>query len=118
MEQEVLRLCNIERARNGLHPLVLNEQLNHAARNHSCNMASCGTMSHGLNGSFASRSQACGYTGSPCSENVAMGAGSPAAVVNMWMNSSGHRANILSGGVNELGVGASGGYWTQVFGRR
>jgi uncharacterized protein YkwD len=50
-------------------------------------------------------------------ENIAMGYTTPEAVMNGWMNSSGHRANILSANFTLIGVGyvASGNYWTQVF---
>lgn len=50
-------------------------------------------------------------------ENIAKGQSTPQAVVNAWMNSSGHRANILNSSYNKIGVGyvASGKYWTQMF---
>ena len=50
-------------------------------------------------------------------ENIAYGQRTPQAVVNAWMNSSGHRANILNTSYKEIGVGyvASGHYWTQMF---
>ena len=50
-------------------------------------------------------------------ENIAMGYATPQAVVNGWMNSSGHRANILSASYTQIGVGyvAQGNYWTQLF---
>ena len=50
-------------------------------------------------------------------ENIACGYGTPAAVVNGWMNSSGHRANILNASYTQIGVGyyAGGNYWTQMF---
>ena len=50
-------------------------------------------------------------------ENIAKGQATPQAVVNAWMNSSGHRANILNSTYNKIGVGyvANGNYWTQMF---
>ena len=50
-------------------------------------------------------------------ENIARGYATPQAVVNGWMNSSGHRANILNSSYNQIGVGyvAQGNYWTQMF---
>ena len=50
-------------------------------------------------------------------ENIAMGYKTPQAVVDGWMNSSGHRANILNASFNTIGVGyvAAGNYWTQMF---
>lgn len=50
-------------------------------------------------------------------ENIARGQATPAAVVNAWMNSAGHRANILNTSFTEIGVGyvAPGNYWTQIF---
>lgn len=60
---------------------------------------------------------------SAAGENIAMGQSTPQAVVQSWMNSSGHRANILSANFTEIGVGyAKGGtgghYWTQLFIRK
>ena len=61
--------------------------------------------------------QSFGLTFRTAGENIAYGQRTPQAVVNAWMNSSGHRANILSASYTQIGVGyvASGNYWTQMF---
>jgi uncharacterized protein YkwD len=58
-----------------------------------------------------------GITYRSAGENIAHGQTSPQAVVNAWMNSSGHRANILNASFTQIGVGyvADGHYWTQMF---
>ena len=58
-----------------------------------------------------------GITYRSAGENIARGQKTPEAVVNAWMNSSGHRANILNASYTEIGVGyvAEGNYWTQMF---
>ncbi len=125
-EAEVVSLANIERAKAGCSPLDPNPALREAAFLHSKDMGDFGYFSHtGRDGSsFVTRAQRAGYTGSPRGENIAAGYSSPASVMAAWMNSSGHRANILNCSSNEIGVGyyrAGKGYvhyWTQVFGRK
>lgn len=129
VQQEVLALTNQERAANGCPALALNGQLNVAADNHSEDMAARNYFDHSSpegEGPGARIADA-GYQGRGWGENIAVGYGSAASVVEGWMNSPGHRANILNCGYNELGVGyaqgASNGYtqgiyWTQVFGTR
>ena len=58
-----------------------------------------------------------GITYRAAGENIAKGQSTPQMVVNAWMNSSGHRANILNSSFTEIGVGyvSSGNYWTQMF---
>jgi uncharacterized protein YkwD len=122
LEAEINRLINVQRSSNGCAALTVNDKLTTAARNHSAWMAQTGTLSHtGSGGStFASRVKAAGYA-QPSAENIAMGYRTAAEVVNGWMNSSGHRANILNCQSKAVGVGvvnASGGtpYYTQNFG--
>lgn len=121
-ENEVVRLTNAERARNGCSPLRTDERLRAAARGHSTDMATKGYFSHTApNGStFVDRARAAGYN-SPGAENIARGQPTAAAVVRSWMNSEGHRANILNCSLRAIGVGvrfgAGGPWWTQVFGR-
>jgi hypothetical protein len=74
---------------------------------------------------FNQRIAAAGYSYSTVGENIACGYSTPQAVMNGWMNSSGHRANILSASFCDIGVGYAfgaassyGHYWTQDFGRR
>lgn len=120
---EILRLINLERAKAGLGALQLNSLLNQAAQGHADTMASTGQFSHVINGlGPADRVTAVGYSWHAVGENIAWGYGSPDSVMTGWMNSSGHRANILGASYTELGVGYTldaGGrpYWVQVFGR-
>jgi uncharacterized protein YkwD len=104
----------------------MNANLRLAAQGHSQDMATNNYFSHtSLDGrTFADRIRGAGYTGSgPLGENIAAGQGSPAAVVNGWMGSTGHCQNIMSGSYRSIGVGyafragsAYGAYWTQTFG--
>lgn len=120
-EGSVAELTNKERAKVGCGPLRVDQRLVTAARRHSADMAANHYFSHtSKNGdSFADRIQKAGYP-SPGAENIAMGYGTPAAVMTGWMNSSGHRANILNCKLKAIGVGVqtgSGGpWWTQDFG--
>ena len=119
-QQLILELVNTERAANGCGAVTLNSQLNNAATAHSEDMSSNDYFDHtGLNGSKPwDRAKAAGYGSSFIGENIAQGYGSADSVMDGWMNSPGHRANILNCGYNHLGVGLSnqGNYWTQLFG--
>jgi uncharacterized protein YkwD len=122
-ETEVIRLTNVERAKAGCAALKTDARLTNAARAHSQDMVTKNFFSHtGSNGSdFVAREKAAGYL-SPSAENIAWGQRTSADVMTVWMNSSGHRANILSCGSTAVGVGvvltAKGiPYWTQDFGR-
>lgn len=107
LEQEVVLLVNQERATRQIPPLVLDDRLLAAAQGHALDMATNNFMSHtGSDGSTArERIVSAGYTGPSWGENVAGGYPTPTAVVNAWMNSSGHRANILNPGFEHIGVG-------------
>lgn len=119
--QRVFDLVNEERAAAGLSPLALNAKLNDAAQAHAESMYEEGYFSHtGSDGStVADRVERFGYAWSTVGENIAYGATSPEQVMQMWMNSSGHRANILGSGYTEMGVGIDtrGAMWVQVFAR-
>ncbi|CAN1212090.1 SCP domain-containing protein [Tumidithrix helvetica PCC 7403] len=124
-ETELLRLTNLERQKVGLAPLKLSSQLRKAAKKHALDMAINNYFSHtGLNGSsMVSRVKATGYTYSAVGENIAAGRPTPSATIQQWMNSSGHRANILNPKFNEIGFGYANvpdsryqHYWVQVFG--
>ena len=120
-EQEVFDLVNQIREENGLPPFVYNGTLAETARAHSQDMIDRNFFDH-YNPDGQSpfeRMTANGIRYSMAAENIAVGYPSPEAVVEGWMNSEGHRANIL-GSCKELGVGlALGGsygyYWTQCF---
>lgn len=121
--QEILRLVNVERQRVNAPPLVLNDKLAAAAQRHAQDMATSRRTSHtGSDGStMRSRIDATQYNWSTIGENVAMGQPTATAVMAAWMNSPGHRQNILNPAFTELGVGYAAGanrpYWAQVFAR-
>jgi uncharacterized protein YkwD len=122
-DQQILGLVNQERAKVGADPLKINEQLDLAADQNTLDQASMNKMSHtGSNGSnMGARIKNAGYVFSSAGENVAYGFGDAAAVMNGWMNSEGHRQNILNPNYKEIGIGYAQGadgrpYWTQDFG--
>ncbi|BDH06052.1 CAP domain-containing protein [Streptomyces seoulensis] len=116
----VVELVNAERAKVGCSPVELNSTLSKAAQEHSADMAAHNTMSHtGSDGSDpGSRITAAGYRWSAYGENVAYGYSTPEQVMAGWMDSPGHRENILNCSFKEIGVGLAqpGSYWTQDFG--
>jgi len=118
-EAEVIRLVNEIRAENGLRPLSANWELSRVARYKSQDMLSRGYFSHTspTYGSPFQMIKAFGLSFRTAGENIAKGYSTPEAVVNGWMNSSGHRANILNSAYTQIGVGyvAQGNYWTQMF---
>ncbi|THA78939.1 CAP domain-containing protein [Streptomyces sp. A0592] len=121
-ESAVLALVNKERAAAGCGALTSNPKLSAAARGYSDTMARAGVMSHtGPDGStMTSRVEAAGYKWSNLGENIARGQADADAVMKAWMNSSGHRANILNCAFKEIGIGVhkgdGGPWWTQNFG--
>lgn len=119
-EEEVLRQVNVARQSQGVAPLTSNRQLNCSARNHTAWMIQNNFFAHD---GWIEFIRAAGYTGGALGENIAIGYPVPAAVMTGWLGSSGHRANILNGGFNDVGVacltGAQGvPWWTQNFGSR
>lgn len=118
-ERQVLELVNQERAAYGLAPLTLDATLCQYARVKSQDMHDSRYFDHNspTYGSPFAMMRQFGITYASAGENIAMGYFTPEAVVSAWMNSSGHRANILSASYTRLGVGyvADGGYWTQWF---
>lgn len=117
-EQQVVDLTNQERISRGLPPLSTNSTLNNVAEQHSQDMVAQNYFSHqGKDGSLPwNRMQAQGYGYSRAAENIAFGQTTPQQVVTDWMNSPGHRKNILDPNLKEIGVGYYDGYWTQDFG--
>jgi uncharacterized protein YkwD len=121
---EMLASVNASRAQAGLAPLVACGALNRAAQNYADTMAASGVLSHtGPDGStLTSRVRAAGYNMAPgarsvsYAENIAQGQPSVAAVMAGWMNSPGHRANLLAPGTTHIGVGRHGVWWVQNFG--
>ncbi|AGK98730.1 SafA/ExsA family spore coat assembly protein [Clostridium pasteurianum] len=121
-EAEVIRLVNIQRSKNGLQPLTTNWQVGRVARYKSQDMINKHYFSHTspTYGSPFNMMETFGIKFSAAGENIAMGQRTPAEVVNAWMNSPGHRANILNPSYTQIGVGLakdSNGtcYWTQMF---
>ncbi len=118
-EQEVVRLVNAQRAQNGLKPLAENWELSRVARYKSADMAGKRYFSHEspTYGSPYQMMRSFGISFRSAGENIAYGQRTPAAVVAAWMNSSGHRANILNSSYTQIGVGyhEAGNYWTQMF---
>lgn len=118
-EKEVVRLVNEIRVENGLNELTLNTELSDIARLKSQDMKDKGYFSHTspTYGSPFDMMKSFGVTYKSAGENIAMGYSTPEAVVDGWMNSKGHRENILNSSYKEIGVGyvSSGSYWTQMF---
>jgi uncharacterized YkwD family protein len=121
-EKEVINLVNVERQKAGLAPLKENTQLSDVARTKSEDMKNKGYFSHTspTYGSPFDMMKSFGIKYSAAGENIAKGQRTPSEVVNAWMNSEGHRANILNSNYTEIGVGYtvdSNGtaYWTQMF---
>ena len=118
-EQEVIRLTNIERAKYGLAPLTEDWELSRVARYKSQDMHERRYFDHNspTYGTPFQMMKAFGLSYRSAGENIAMGYRTPQAVVTGWMNSSGHRANILNSSYTKIGVGyvADGNYWTQQF---
>lgn len=118
-EQEVVTLVNQERAKNGLPALTISAELCAGARLKSEDMYKNNYFSHTspTYGSPFDMMKSLGITYGSAGENIAHGQSTPASVMNAWMNSEGHRANILSSKYTTIGVGyiAQGNYWTQWF---
>ena len=114
-ESEVIRLVNEVRRENGLKALTANWELSRVARYKSQDMLNKGYFSH--TSPTYQMIKAFGLSFRTAGENIARGYPTPQAVVNGWMNSSGHRANILNASYTQIGVGyvAQGNYWTQMF---
>ena len=118
-EEEVIRLVNEIREKNGLKPLTKNWELCRVARYKSQDMVENRYFSHTspTYGSPFQMMKDFGLAYRTAGENIAYGQRTPQEVMNAWMNSSGHRANILNPSFTQIGVGyaANGRYWTQMF---
>jgi uncharacterized YkwD family protein/spore coat assembly protein SafA len=122
IENQVVQLTNQERAKYGLKPLVADWQLARVARYKSADMRDRNYFSHTspTYGSPFDMMKNFGISYRSAGENIAAGQRTAQEVVTAWMNSEGHRKNILSSGYTHIGVGyAQGGskqhYWTQMF---
>ena len=118
-EQEVIRLVNEIRRENGLKALTYDWELARVARYKSQDMKDNAYFSHNspVYGTPFQMIRNFGLPFRSAGENIAKGYATPQAVVNGWMNSSGHRANILNANFTHIGVGyvPGGNYWTQMF---
>ena len=118
-EQEVIRLVNAERAKQGLKPLTYDWELGRVARYKSQDMRDNKYFAHNspTYGTPFQMMKSFGISYRSAGENIARGQKTPQDVVSAWMNSSGHRANILNSSFTHIGVGyvADGNYWTQMF---
>lgn len=118
-ERQVIELTNQERTAQGLEPLTTDESLSAVAREKSNDMYTNGYFSHNspTYGSPFDMMQQFGVSYRTAGENIAKGQRSPEEVVNAWMNSEGHRANILNPDFTHIGVGyvENGNHWTQMF---
>src|SRR5882762_10141234 len=126
-ESRIFDLINAERRHQGLPALVYNAQLDRMAKIQAENMAYFQKMAHTLPEAqlptLGDRAHYVGYPFGRLAENVALGYPNAETAVQGWMNSSGHRHNILDSSVEETGIGiarssAGGLYYCQVFGRR
>lgn len=124
VSQQVFTLTNQFRAANGVAPLNLNDELNTSAQSFAALMLSLDFFAHNSPDGTTpdQRITAAGYTNwTTWGENIAEGYTTAEDVVNGWINSPGHRANMLNAAFKDIGIGYSGGsspYWVQDFGAR
>lgn len=118
-EEKVVELTNAERSKEGLPALELDTELSKVAEDKSLDMQQNQYFSHTspTHGSPFDMMKAYGIEYNSAGENIAMGQSTPEEVVQAWMDSEGHRANIMSSSYTHIGVGhvENGNYWTQMF---
>lgn len=122
LEEEVIRLVNVERSRAGISTLTENEELRNIARLKSQDFVDNNYFSHNspTYGSPFEMLDRFNVNYTAAAENIASGQRSALEVMNTWMNSPGHKANILNTSFNQIGVGIARDskgklYWTQIF---
>lgn len=122
LESEVIRLVNVERNKVGRSPLTTNNQVSNVARLKSQDFIDNNYFSHNspTYGTPFNMLKSFGISFTAAAENIASGQRTAAEVMKSWMNSSGHRENILSPTYNQIGVGVARDnngniYWTQMF---
>ena len=117
---QVFVIVNEERRDRSLPALVWNFKLAAAAQGHAADMLARDYFDHtSMDGrDFSARAKDAGYDDFPTGENIAFGQRDAVQVMVSWMNSEGHRRNILSEQSTEIGVGFKGNYWVQVFGKK
>lgn len=116
-EDQVVTLVNQERSKAGLSPLTHRADVKNVAHKKAQDMINSNYFSHNSPnyGSPFDMLKTFGISYQTAGENIAKGQASPEAVMNSWMNSTGHRANILNGQYNAIGVGFYHGAWVQMF---
>lgn len=114
---KVLVIINIERAQRKLPRLTMDTKLTAAARSHAVDMSRRGYFSHtSLDGvGMSTRLRRAGATYTTAGENIARGQTSPESVMKSWMNSPGHRRNILNSKYTKVGIARFNNYWVQNF---
>ena len=124
MAGEIAAGLNASRRANGEAPLRFNRRLSRAAMSHACDMLVNDFFDHrGSDGSTSQhRVQATGYRDCIVAENLAWGYPQSSQIINGWMNSPGHRRNMLHPRIEEYGIGITQGpkgpYWVLVVGKR
>ena len=123
-QEEVVRLVNIERRKRGITPLSISNKLSSAATIRANELTQKFSHTRPNGRSYISAVESAGYAYSYVGENIAAGQKRPQDVMNTWMNSAGHRANILNPNYTEIGIGISytqnniyGTHWIQLFGK-
>lgn len=113
--EEMLALVNQARSEHGASALSLDSKLCDAANKRAQEIATkfSHTRPDGRDCFTVIDEYGISYYG--CGENIAMGSSSASSIFNMWMNSSGHRANILNSSFRYIGIGKYGNYWVQLF---
>ena len=126
MTEQVVRLANQYRAKNGRRELTVSPKLMQAALLHAQQMATAQELAHNISAAryptLQARLDAVGYAYGAAGENIAWNQPDADDVMNTWLNSTGHRANILDPNVTEIGVAVAYSarrepYWVQVLGR-
>ena len=128
--RKILKITNRQRRKRGFKPLRMNNKLQEIAQSHSRDMAVNDIFSHtGLDGSsIGDRLRRINYDFWYAAENIAVGSATPRRAMNQWLNSPGHRSNILNPRIKDIGIGYYympndegtqrwGHYWTQTFGQ-
>jgi uncharacterized protein YkwD/glutaredoxin len=121
-EKKVMEIVNAERKKVGKPAMTWDANLARAARYHAADMATEGYFDHashdvenGVETKVCDTFERISKFGKGYAENIAMGSTSPEGAMNQWMNSAGHKRNILSDNTT-IGVGFYKGHWVQVFG--
>lgn len=122
LEDEVIRLVNVERAKSGHSALAKNKEVSNVARIKSNDFINNNYFAHNspTYGTPFEMLESFGIPFTAGAENIASGQRNPAEVMKFWMNSAGHRSNILNSTYNQIGVGVARDrngnlFWTQIF---